>query len=81
MSEAVARDKALLSSLCITHIVNSVDGCHRISTGPGYYSDLPVEYYGVGPPDDPEFNLQPHFNPTADFINTALKQDAHTHTP
>ncbi|KAK6293589.1 hypothetical protein J4Q44_G00359150 [Coregonus suidteri] len=72
----VARDKALLSSLCITHIVNTTDGCHRISTGSGYYSDLPVEYYGVvEAPDDTGFNLYPHFNPTADFIYTTLKQD------
>uniref|UniRef100_A0A4W5L1U2 Dual specificity phosphatase catalytic domain-containing protein n=1 Tax=Hucho hucho TaxID=62062 RepID=A0A4W5L1U2_9TELE len=77
---ALARDKALLSSLGITHIVNRTDGCHQIITGSGYYSDLPVEYYGVvEAPDDTEFNLHPHFNPTADLIYTAMKQDVFVH--
>ncbi|XP_029926967.1 dual specificity phosphatase DUPD1-like [Myripristis murdjan] len=72
--ESVARDKATLSSLGVTHIVNAAAGRHRINTGQQFYSDMEVEYHGVEAADHPEFDLQPYFHPSAQFIDSALKQ-------
>ncbi|KAM4607471.1 dual specificity phosphatase 29-like [Polymixia lowei] len=74
-NETVARDKATLLSLGITHIVNAAAGRHRINTGQEFYSDLEVGYHGVEAADHPEFNLQPYFNPAAQFVDIALKQN------
>ncbi|KAM9848063.1 dual specificity protein phosphatase 13B-like [Aulostomus maculatus] len=72
--ESVARDKATLSSLGITHIVNAAAGRHRINTGQQFYSNLDLEYYGVEAADHPEFDLKPFFNPAAQFIHSALER-------
>ncbi|XP_040905367.1 protein phosphatase Slingshot homolog 2-like isoform X1 [Toxotes jaculatrix] len=72
---SVARDKATLSSLGVTHILNAAAGRHRINTGQQFYSDLEVEYYGVEAADHPEFNLRPFFSPAAQFIDSALKKN------
>lgn len=72
---SVARDKTTLSSLGVTHILNAAAGRHRINTGQHFYRDLEVEYHGVEAADHPEFNLQPFFNPAAQFIDRALKQN------
>lgn len=73
--ESVARDKATLSCLGVTHIVNAAAGRHRINTGQQFYSDLQVKYFGVEAADHPEFNLQPYFSSAAEFIDVALKDD------
>ncbi|KAM6997198.1 uncharacterized protein LKV04_005922 [Tautogolabrus adspersus] len=72
--ESVARDKTILSSLGVTHIMNAAAGRHRINTGLQFYGDLEVKYLGVEAADHPEFNLKPFFNSTAQFIDTALKE-------
>lgn len=75
VSRSVARDKATLSSLGVTHILNAAAGRHRINTGPQFYSDLEVEYHGVEAADHPEFNLRPFFDPAAQFIDSALRKN------
>ncbi|XP_064174205.1 dual specificity phosphatase 29-like [Anguilla rostrata] len=72
--ETTARDKATLSQLGITHVVNAAAGPRRINTGPQFYADVPVEYRGVEAADHPSFDLRPFFHPTAEFIQTALAQ-------
>lgn len=75
-----ARDKGALHSLGITHIVNAA---HRppnpgpgprfyVSTGPYFYRDMTVDYYGVEADDAIEFILSPFFYPTARYIRAAL---------
>uniref|UniRef100_A0A3B4BFM0 Dual specificity protein phosphatase n=2 Tax=Periophthalmus magnuspinnatus TaxID=409849 RepID=A0A3B4BFM0_9GOBI len=73
--ESVARDKPILSSLDITHIVNAAAGRYRINTGQQFYSDLGLKYFGVEAADHPEFNLEPYFRPSAEFIDSALKEN------
>lgn len=72
---SVARDKATLSSLGVTHVLNAAAGRHRINTGQQFYSDLDVKYHSVEAADHPEFNLRPFFNPAAQFIESALKKN------
>lgn len=75
-----ARDKATLHSLGITHIVNAAHGPsnpvprHRfyVNTGPRFYRDMTVDYYGVEADDAIEFILSPFFYPTARYIRAAL---------
>ncbi|XP_067092311.1 uncharacterized protein [Osmerus mordax] len=76
-NESAARDKPMLTSLGVTHIVNTAAGLHRINTGPGFYSDLPVpvKYIGVEAADHPLFDLRPFFSSTAEFIDNALKHN------
>ncbi|MEQ2278267.1 hypothetical protein XENORESO_015236 [Xenotaenia resolanae] len=73
--ESVARDKARLSSLGVTHVLNAAAGQHRINTGQKFYTDIEVVYHGVEAPDHPEFNLHPFFNSAAQFIDSALKEN------
>lgn len=76
-----ARDKGMLQSLGITHIVNAA---HRpsnvpqhglyVNTGPRFYRDMKVDYYGVEADDASNFMLSPFFYPTARFIRAGLAQ-------
>ncbi|KAM9188472.1 dual specificity protein phosphatase 13B-like isoform 1-T2 [Mergus octosetaceus] len=68
----VARDKAQLSQMGISHIVNAAAGRFRIDTGPKFYKDLPVDYYGVEAEDNPNFDLSIYFYPVARYIRAAL---------
>lgn len=75
-----ARDKGLLHSLGITHIVNAAHGCPApgaspsfcVNTGPRFYRDMKVDYYGVEADDAKDFLLSPFFYPTARYIRAAL---------
>uniref|UniRef100_A0A8C7XYI3 Dual specificity protein phosphatase n=1 Tax=Oryzias sinensis TaxID=183150 RepID=A0A8C7XYI3_9TELE len=79
-NEVAARDKSLLHSLGITHIVNAAHGrskptpgpCFHVNTGPLFYRDMTVDYYGVEAVDAVEFILSPFFYPTARYIRAAL---------
>ncbi|XP_029306083.1 dual specificity protein phosphatase 13-like [Cottoperca gobio] len=75
-----ARDMGALHSLGITHIVNAA---HRpanhgagpsfyVNTGPRFYRDMTVDYYGVEADDAIEFILSPFFYLTARYIRAAL---------
>ncbi|NXS02539.1 DS13B phosphatase, partial [Oxylabes madagascariensis] len=68
----VARDKAQLSRMGISHVVNAAAGRFRINTGPKFYNDLPVDYYGVEAEDNPNFDLSIYFYPVAHYIRAAL---------
>ncbi|RMC11660.1 hypothetical protein DUI87_11782 [Hirundo rustica rustica] len=67
-----ARSKTILQGLNITHILNAADGPYSINTGPKYYADLQIEYYGVEAFDDPSFDLSIFFYDAANFIGKAL---------
>lgn len=41
-------------------------------TGPDYYSDMDIQYYGVEADDKPTFNISQYFYPAAQFIQEAL---------
>ncbi|XP_061564476.1 dual specificity phosphatase 29-like [Cololabis saira] len=69
---ATAQDKSLLVNLEITHVVNAADGQQRIDTGPRFYKDTNISYYGIEAPDCKHFDLSPFFAETADFIHEAL---------
>ncbi|NWJ07718.1 DS13B phosphatase, partial [Crypturellus undulatus] len=69
----VARDKAQLSRMGISHIVDAAAGRFRIDTGPKFYKDLPADYYGIEAEDNPNFDLSIYFYPVARYIRAALK--------
>uniref|UniRef100_A0A663LK61 Dual specificity protein phosphatase n=1 Tax=Athene cunicularia TaxID=194338 RepID=A0A663LK61_ATHCN len=56
----------------ISHVVNAAAGRFRIDTGPKFYKDLPVDYYGVEAEDNPNFDLSIYFYPVAQYIRAAL---------
>ncbi|XP_052534210.1 dual specificity protein phosphatase 13-like isoform X2 [Tympanuchus pallidicinctus] len=68
----VARDKAQLSKMGISHVVNAAAGRFHLNTGPKFYRDLPVDYYGVEAEDNPNFDLSIYFYPVARYIRAAL---------
>lgn len=72
---SVARDKAKLSSLGVTHVLNAAAGRYRINTGQRFYSELGVEYHGVEAADHPLFSLEPFFRPAAQFMDDALEKN------
>ncbi|KAA0724871.1 Dual specificity phosphatase DUPD1 [Triplophysa tibetana] len=71
---ATAREKTLLQSLGISHIINAAHGPHHIDTGADFYSNTNIQYYGVEASDNRHFDLTPFFYPTATFIHDALNQ-------
>uniref|UniRef100_A0A8C9F7P5 Dual specificity protein phosphatase n=1 Tax=Pavo cristatus TaxID=9049 RepID=A0A8C9F7P5_PAVCR len=71
-SRYIARDKAQLSQMGISHVVNAAAGRFHLDTGPKFYKDLPVDYYGVEAEDSPNFDLSIYFYPVARYIRAAL---------
>ncbi|XP_028332196.1 dual specificity phosphatase 29 [Gouania willdenowi] len=72
--EETAKDKLKLKSMGITHILNAAEGTwNNVDTGPGYYSDMDVVYYGVVAEDIPSFDLSQYFYSAAQFIEKTLK--------
>ncbi|XP_067378031.1 dual specificity phosphatase 29-like isoform X3 [Channa argus] len=79
-NEVAARDMGTLHSLGITHIVNAAHRSHNpssgsylfVNTGPRFYRDMAVDYYGVEADDAIDFILSPFFYPTARYIRAAL---------
>ncbi|XP_068183751.1 dual specificity protein phosphatase 13B [Antennarius striatus] len=79
-NEVAARDKSLLHSLGITHIVNAAHGspspgpgfCFYVNTGPRFYRDMNVDYYGVEADDATDFILSSFFYQVARYIRAAL---------
>uniref|UniRef100_W5MAN4 Dual specificity phosphatase 29 n=1 Tax=Lepisosteus oculatus TaxID=7918 RepID=W5MAN4_LEPOC len=72
--EKTALDRYTLEKMGMTHILNAAAGKWNISTGPEYYSDMNIEYYGVEADDLPSFNLSEFFYPAAKFIDGALSR-------
>lgn len=79
-SRYIARDKAQLSRMGISHVVNAAAGRFHIDTGPKFYKDLPVDYYGVEAEDSPNFDLSIYFYPVARYIRAALNSPRGNHT-
>ncbi|XP_053357984.1 dual specificity protein phosphatase 13 [Clarias gariepinus] len=71
-NEVAARDKSTLYSMGITHIVNAASGPPHVNTGPRFYRDMAVDYYGVEADDSTDFLISFFFYPTARFIHAAL---------
>ncbi|MBN3312303.1 DUPD1 phosphatase, partial [Atractosteus spatula] len=72
--EKTALDRYTLEKMGMTHILNAAAGKWNMSTGPEYYSDINIEYYGVEADDVPSFNLSEFFYPAAKFIDGALSR-------
>ncbi|XP_041829445.1 dual specificity phosphatase 29-like [Melanotaenia boesemani] len=71
--EQTAKDKYNLKKLGITHILNAAEGTwNSVDTGPGYYSDMGIVYYGVVAEDIPTFDLSQYFSSAAQFIQETL---------
>ncbi|XP_041427100.1 dual specificity protein phosphatase 13 isoform X2 [Xenopus laevis] len=68
-----ARDKAALREMGITHVLNAASGKFQINTGPEYYRDLNIDYYGIEAFDDQHFDLSAYFYPAAHFIKAGLQ--------
>lgn len=70
-----ALDRYSLEKAGFTHILNAAHGRWNVDTGPEYYSDMAIEYYGVEADDLPTFNLSQFFYSAANFINEALEKE------
>ncbi|XP_020513826.1 dual specificity protein phosphatase 13B isoform X2 [Labrus bergylta] len=79
-NEVAARDNGTLHSLGVTHIVNAAHRpsnhgpgpCFYVNTGPRFYRDMNVDYYGIEADDAIGFILSPYFYSTARYIRAAL---------
>ncbi|XP_015236657.1 PREDICTED: dual specificity protein phosphatase 13 isoform B-like [Cyprinodon variegatus] len=67
-----AKDKKTLQAHHITHVLNAADGKFNVNTGPSFYRDTTITYYGVEAFDMSSFDLSPFFYPAANFIKNAL---------
>lgn len=68
-----AKDKSLLKTLGVTHVLNAAEGTwNNVDTGAPYYADMDVVYYGVVAEDVTTFDLSPHFYPATRFIRETL---------
>ncbi|KAL2083063.1 hypothetical protein ACEWY4_020836 [Coilia grayii] len=73
-NETAARDKSLLFNMGITHIVNAASGPPHVNTGPRFYRDMRIDYYGVEADDSVDFIMTPFFYSTSRFIRAALNK-------
>nr|XP_015818064.2 dual specificity phosphatase 29 [Nothobranchius furzeri] len=71
--EQTAKDKLLLRSLGITHVLNAAEGTwNNVDTGSDYYNDMDIVYYGVEAEDIQTFDLSQYFFSAAKFIHETL---------
>ncbi len=70
-----ARDKSMLYNMGITHIVNAASGPPHVNTGPRFYRDMNIHFYGVEADDSSDFIISVFFYPTARFIRAALSKN------
>lgn len=73
----VAANITKLKQLKVTHVVNvAQEDMFSTIYRPGEsnpYEDYGIQYYGIAADDEPSFDLSPFFEPTADFIDDAIK--------
>ncbi|XP_073775973.1 dual specificity protein phosphatase 13B isoform X1 [Danio rerio] len=74
-NEVAARDKPMLYNMGITHIVNAASGPPHVNTGPRFYRDMNIDYYGVEADDSFDFAISGFFYATARFIRAALSKN------
>uniref|UniRef100_A0A8C9SYK0 Dual specificity protein phosphatase n=2 Tax=Scleropages formosus TaxID=113540 RepID=A0A8C9SYK0_SCLFO len=67
-----AKDKRMLQSHGISHVLNAADGKFNVCTGPAFYRDTGIAYHGVEAFDMPSFDMTPFFYSAARFIKEAL---------
>uniref|UniRef100_A0A8C6PKN4 Dual specificity protein phosphatase n=1 Tax=Nothobranchius furzeri TaxID=105023 RepID=A0A8C6PKN4_NOTFU len=73
--EQTAKDKLLLRSLGITHVLNAAEGTwNNVDTGSDYYNDMDIVYYGVEAEDIQTFDLSQYFFSAAKFIHETLNK-------
>ncbi|KAM4636810.1 dual specificity phosphatase 29-like isoform 1-T2 [Discoglossus pictus] len=70
--EWTARNKELLRELGITHILNVAHGTLDVNTGPEFYQDVHIMYYGIAAYDELNFDLGSFFEQGAHFIKQGL---------
>ncbi|KAM8851478.1 dual specificity phosphatase 29-like isoform 1-T2 [Synchiropus picturatus] len=71
--EKTALERPGLRELGITHVLNAAEGkWNNVLTGPDYYRDLNIQYFGVEADDKPTFNISQFFSSAAHFIHEAL---------
>ncbi|XP_027030709.1 dual specificity phosphatase 29-like [Tachysurus fulvidraco] len=73
--EKTALERHNLENMGITHILNAAEGkWNNVATGPDYYHNMNIFYYGVEAEDIPTFNLAQFFYSAAQFIDHALSK-------
>ncbi|XP_012881056.1 PREDICTED: dual specificity phosphatase DUPD1 [Dipodomys ordii] len=73
--EVTALDRYGLQKAGFTHVLNAAHGRWNVDTGPDFYSDLAIQYFGVEADDVPTFDLSIFFYTAASFIHAALSCD------
>ncbi|UYV80475.1 DUSP3, partial [Cordylochernes scorpioides] len=74
-NDKVARRKAVLKQLGITHVINSAEGREmgQVDTGPDFYRDVGIHYLGIGIMDMPNVRISLYFELASNFIQKALE--------
>ncbi|XP_061075256.1 dual specificity phosphatase 29-like [Conger conger] len=76
--EMTARKRFQLQNMGITHVLNAAEGTgNHVDTGPAYYEDTNIQYYGIEADDIATFDLSPFFYPAAEFIHKVLSTPEH----
>jgi len=70
----VAKDKALLRKLRITHVLNTAmgDALGRVKTNEHFYKSTGIKFYGIDVNDSDNEKINEYFAETSDFIDKAL---------
>ncbi|UYV80476.1 DUSP3 [Cordylochernes scorpioides] len=79
-NDKVARRKAVLKQLGITHVINSAEGREmgQVDTGPDFYRDVGIHYLGIGIMDMPNVRISLYFELASNFIQKALESKGST---
>ncbi|XP_078620939.1 dual specificity protein phosphatase 3-like [Branchiostoma floridae x Branchiostoma japonicum] len=76
--ESSARNKHRLMGLGVTHVLNAAEGKSpfmHVQTGPEFYEDVGIDYYGVRASDFEQYNLMQHFEDAAKYIHKAVDEE------
>ncbi|XP_072162988.1 dual specificity protein phosphatase 3-like [Diadema setosum] len=75
--EFIAKDKARLKQLGITHIINCAQGTGHaflVDTDQEYYEDVNIKFLGLPVCDTHMANIKQHFETAARFMDDALQK-------
>ncbi|XP_033755518.1 dual specificity protein phosphatase 3-like isoform X2 [Pecten maximus] len=72
-----SKNKRHLKAIGVTHVVNCCQGIkpNQINTDVTYFRDSGIAFHGIQAMDHSSYNMTPHFNMAAKFIDKALESN------
>ncbi|XP_069112433.1 dual specificity protein phosphatase 3-like [Argopecten irradians] len=72
-----SKNKKQLKAMGVTHLVNCCQGIkpNQIDSDATYFRNVGISFHGIHALDHSSYNMSPHFNSAANFIDKALESN------